>query len=360
MRSNYFLAIAVLAFSTGCGRSTPATADAKAPAQSPAIQTIQVRASEVEDVLDIPAKVEPDPAKVVRVFPPASGRVLELNVRPGDRVTQNQTIAIFQSSDVAQARSDFEKAKADADRAARADRRSSDLYQHGAISQKDYDDAHAEAIAARSELDRAQQRLLMLGGDPNGSFDRIAIRAPKSGVVVDMEAAPGELARSLESSPPLVSIADLTTVWVLGDVFEKDLHRVRVGDAVNITLDAYPGEQWKGIVSNVSDMLDPTQRTSKVRVVLSNPGHRLKPEMFAAIHLVNMKREAILVPAVAVLREGDFSYVFRRAASGEFAKTSVKLGAQHGDQVEIIAGLSSGEQVAAQGAELLREQTESK
>jgi cobalt-zinc-cadmium efflux system membrane fusion protein len=340
----------------GCGKSDkPVAAASGLPGEeSTAVKTITVSRQNVADTVDLAAKVQADPAKVIHIFPPASGRVVALQVRPGDRVKQGQTIAILESSDIASARSDFEKAKIESERSERAAKRASLLFEHEVMAEKDYEDARAQADSARSELARAQQRLRLLGAGENSTSDRVTVTSPRMGVVLDIGASPGELSKSLDSSSPIATIADLSTAWIVGDVYEKDLAYARPGSPVNITLEAYPGESWKGTVASVSDALDPNTRTLKLRVVLENPEHRLKPEMFATIHLTGRAHQAILVPATAVVRDGDAAYVFARSKSGSFDRRTITLGETRGDSVEITSGLSDGDMVVTEGSELLR------
>jgi cobalt-zinc-cadmium efflux system membrane fusion protein len=310
------------------------------------------------DYLEIPARIMPDPAHVVRVFPPLSGRIFGLQVLPGQEVTQGQTIATLQSADIAQARSDFEKAKIEVLRADRALDRGKLLLQHDVLSQADYYELEATDKAAHSEQERARQRIQELGFSEEGVSDTVPIRAPISGAVLDIGTATGELQRSLDNAATIATIANLDTVWVVGDVFERDLGTLQVGRQVKVVVPAYPGVTLTGRVDNVSDAVDPTTHTLKLRVVLNNPGHRLKADMFASIRVPGAPRNLFLLPATAIFYEGDKTYVFVSGAQNKLDKREVTVGrtvdTNGKKNIEVLTGLNDGDKVVAVGSALLR------
>jgi membrane fusion protein, heavy metal efflux system len=349
------VAVGVFLALVSCGRSVDAPADIspKGQPQEPAIRYVKVLQQEVPETLDLAAKVEPDPTKIVRIFPPASGRVVAIEVKPGDHVRRRQTVAVLSSSDVASAQSDFAKAKIEADRATRAMGRQKVLFEHGAAAEKDYLDARAQADAARAELARSGQRLELLNVSPSVATDRVSLASPSGGVVLDVSAAPGEFSKSLESANPLITIADLNTVWIVGDVFEKDVTKIGRGEHVTVTLQAYPGRQWMGHIDSISGALDPATRTLKVRIILSNSDQRLKPEMFGVIHVNASTHQALVVPAAAIIREGNAATVFVKNA-GKPEQRTVTVGQTLNGNVEVLTGLRAGDEIAADGAELLK------
>lgn len=340
---------------TACGGKSGAEAASQASQnQTPVVQTQAVHQQLVPDMLELAAKVQPDPASVVRVFPPAGGRVIEVKVRPGDNVRAGQVIAELQSSDVAQARNDYQKALSEYDRASRILTRSQTLYEHKAIAEKDLQDAQINAQEASADLQRAKEHLHVLGVPLDDSYDVLRVLAPRNGVVLDLGAAPGEYSKALDAPSPVATIADLSTVWVVGDVYEKDLATVHLGSPVDVTVAAYPGQTFHGKLNALSGNIDPNTRTLKVRVDIANPKQLLKPEMFATIRVMRADRPVIVLPTTAVIRDGDQSSVFVEQAPGKFEKRSVQLARTSGAQVEIASGLKPGEQVAVQGAALLR------
>jgi len=350
------LLVAVLSL-TGCGPSGRASAPPEQQSgrfsSAPTIRHVAVERRLVHDVLDLAAKVQPDPTKLVRIYPPTSGRVVSVSVKPGDHVRRGEILAVLQSGDVGTARADFIKAQIEANRANRAMQRIKSLYEHGAAAEKEYIEAQATADSAHAELERATQRLSLFNLPAQGNSDRVGLAAPTDGVVLDISAAPGEFSKSLESSNPILTIADLTTVWVVADLYEKDVAKVRPGSSVIVTLQAYPARSWKGRIASISDALDPVTRTLKIRAVLANPRRELKPEMFGTVRLETGAHSALVVPATAVIREGNKTTVFVDK-DGKAEQRSVTLGATVGTEVEVLSGLQAAEQVASEGAELLK------
>jgi cobalt-zinc-cadmium efflux system membrane fusion protein len=222
------------------------------------------------------------------------------------------------------------------------------------MAQRDYDDIEAANQAAHAELTRTVRRIHMLGFSPEGTSDTVPLRAPISGAVLDIGTASGEMQRSLDNATPIATIANLDSVWILGDVFERDLGTLRSAQSVDVTLPAYPGETLHGRISNISDAIDPTSRTLKVRVVTPNPQHRLKPEMFANLSIARTTSQQFIVPTAAVVHEGTSSYVFMPTASGKYEQHQVTTGTIHDKTVVVTAGLKDGDQIVTAGAALLR------
>jgi cobalt-zinc-cadmium efflux system membrane fusion protein len=353
-REAFVVSFCLLLCLAGCGHSsdnsTPAVSDKQLVEKS--IHFVQVSEQSIPETLDLAAKVQADPTKVFRIFPPISGRILVLEVKPGDHVHHGQTLAVIDSSDAATARSDFAKAKVEAQRAASAADREKTLFEHGAAAEKDYIDARALSDTAVAELARARRRLEILNISLTATTDSLPLLSPAGGVVLNVSAAPGELSRSLETADPLITIADLATVWIVGDVYEKDIRKIERGKQVTVTCDAYPGQQWTGHVDSLFGAIDPATRTLKLRVALHNGDQRLKPEMFAAIHVRVGTHKAIVVPATAIIHEGQTTAVFVESG-GKPEQRNVTTGQSVDGKVEIVSGLQPGQQVAADGAELL-------
>jgi len=345
---------AALVTLSGCSHSGEVEVKAASNDQpaTNSVRYIQVAQEIVPDTVDLAAKVEPDPTKVIRIFPPTAGRVVSISVKPGDRVKGGQTVAVLNSSDAASARSDFAKAKIETERTARIVEREKLLFEHGAAAEKDYLDAQAQADSARAELARAQQRLDLLNVSPTAETDRVSLVAPAGGVVLDVNAAPGEFSKSLESANPLITIADLDTVWIIGDLYEKDAAKVSVDKPVTIAVQAYGNQTWTGRIDSVSGALDPVTRTLKVRVALTNPKQMLKPEMFASMRVRVGTHNAIVVPASAIIREGNAATVFAKVGNTQ-EQRRVTVGQTVDGKVEVLSGVRVGEEVAADGAELL-------
>jgi cobalt-zinc-cadmium efflux system membrane fusion protein len=264
----------------------------------------------------------------------------------------------LQSADIAQARSDFEKAKIEVLRADRALDRGKLLLAHDVLSQADYYELEATDKAAHSEQERARQRIQEYGFTEDGVTDTVPIKAPIAGAVLDIGTATGELQRSLDNAATIATIANLDAVWVVGDVFERDLGSVQVGRQVNILVPAYPQTTLTGRVDNISDAIDPTTHTLKLRVVLNNPGHKLKTDMFATIRVPGAPRTLFVIPATAIFYEGDKTYVFVSGAQNKLEKREVVVGrtvdADGKKNIEVVSGLNDGDKVVAVGSALLR------
>jgi membrane fusion protein, heavy metal efflux system len=338
-----------------CNHDRPEAASANSPPPKSVIETVTASRQQVTNQLMLAAKVMPNPTSVVHIYPPISGRVVALKVLPGQEVSKGQQIGMLQSSDAAQTRADYEKAKIEAARADLQLQRGKELLQHEVMAQRDYDDLKAMDDADHAELERARQALRILGFSENDSSDTIPLRSPITGVVLDVGTAAGELQRSLDNANAIATIADIDPIWVVGDLYPRDLAAVKVGQPVDITVAGYPGEVYHGAVSNISDAVDPTSLTLKVRVVLANPQHKLKPQMFATLAVTNKAGVAIVVPSTAVIQNGSDTFVFVETTSGKYVRRTVTLGVTNEKTDEITQGLEDGEKVVSSGAELLRE-----
>ena len=347
------LASLALLVSTACNRGTNSSQTSIPKAQ--VIETAVVRAGQTTSRLVLPARIVANPTRTVHIYPLISGRVLSLSILPGQAVNKGQTIGTLQSSEAAQARSDFEKAKIEAARADLQLTRAKELLVHDVMAQRDYDDLKAVNEADHSELERARQTLHMLGFSENSTSDIVPILAPISGVVLDVGTGPGELQRSLDNATSIATIADIGSVWIVGDLYPRDQPGVHVGQLAEITVNGYPGLVLHGVVNNISDAVDPVTLTLKVRVVLQNSGLRLKPDMYATMSLSGAAHGAISVPATAVIRDGNTAFVFVQTSPGKYERRTVTLGETHVGTDEIAQGLSDGDTVVTGGAELLRD-----
>ncbi len=351
MRLLFLVALALLPLAA-CRRSE-SLPQTSTPRET-VVETAVVHRQQVASQLVLPAHMMANPTEMVHIYPLISGRVLSLRILPGQEVRKGEKIGTLQSSDAAQARSDFEKAKIEADRADLQLARAKELLAHEVMAQRDYDDLQALDAADHSELERARQTLHLLGFNENDTSDVVPIVAPISGVVLDVGTGPGELQRSLDNATAIATIANIDTIWVVGDLYPRDQASVHVGQAAAITVNGYPGLTLHGAIENISDAVDPVSLTLKVRVVLPNPGHRLKPDMYANMTVTGKQREVIVVPATAVIQNGHDVYVFRETAPGKYERRGVTLGSTSADTDEITQGLSDGDRVVTAGAELLR------
>lgn len=367
------LCVAVAILLAGCGDSAAKqeSAATRNSARSPdlageyvapnanGIVTAKVQLSAVPNYIELPAQIQADPTRVVHVYAPAGGRITEMKVRPWDHVEKGQTLAILDSSDLARAVADYHKALIDNQVKQKELDRATYLYAHSAIAQKDLQQAQGDAQMADAEVQAARAQLQVFGADPDHAGAQLRVVAPRPGVVMDIGASQGEYSNALSAAQPLCTIADISSVWAVGDIYEKDLSAARPGESALVTLNAYPGQTWSGRVSAVSDAVDPNTRTLYLRVVLPNPRGKLKPAMFGSIRLLRSTNEGIVVPSTAVIREGNMAYVFVSESDGRYQRRTVTLGRTLGDSIEIENGVNPGDTVVTQGALLLREAAES-
>jgi cobalt-zinc-cadmium efflux system membrane fusion protein len=221
------------------------------------------------------------------------------------------------------------------------------MYEHGAMAEQDFEVAQDNEDDAKTTLDTATEHLRLLGNDPDKPNGIVDILAPVGGVITDQEVT---IAASVQaySTPNPFTISDLTTVWVVCDVFENDMANVRLGEIADIKLAAYPDRLLKGKITNIGSILDPTIRTAKVRIELPNPGQMMRPGMFATATFYSTdKKTYTSVPASAILHLHDRDWVFI-PTQGKFRRTQVTGGAQLPNQMqEILTGLQPGQQVVS-------------
>ena len=352
--------IAVLAV-LGCSKARDASDPPDAlgtgvtlPEDARGVITAVARQAEVTDYLDINGQIQADPIRVTHVYAPVSGRLATVSVHPADVVREGQPLATLVSSDVAAAAAVYRQAEADTRVKRQQLERSRLLYQNDALPLRDYQQAQADDVSAAATLGSALERMRLLTIDTANVSDAILVAAPRGGVVLDVDAAPGEYVKSLDNATPLCTVADLSTVWAVGDVYENALAGLRAGDPVEVTAVAYPGITWEARLSAVGDAVDTVSRTVKVRVVLGNQDRRLKPAMFVAIRVIRGRRLGVVIPRRAIVMAGTTTYVFVQTRPGRFERRDVVLGPEAGDRVEVRAGVSPGDTVAVEGVELLR------
>jgi membrane fusion protein, heavy metal efflux system len=296
--------------------------------------------------LVVTGAVTPDIARNVPVISLASGRVVAIHARLGDTVKQGQLLLSIRSDDIAGGFSDYRKAVADENLARTQLERASDLYQHGAIALNDFQLAQDTEEKARVDLETKEEHLRLLGNDPTKPKGVVDIVAPVSGVITDQQVTNAAGVQALGSNP--FTISDLSSVWIVCDVYENDLTNVRLGDTAEIVLNAYPGRTFKGRVSNISSILDPSIRTAKVRIEVQNPG-LMRLGMFVKATFHGQTREMhTVVPASAVLHMHDRDFVFTPAPEKKFQRLEVVSGDLLPDNTnlqEVKSGLKPGQQV---------------
>jgi len=297
--------------------------------------------------LEVTGTVLPDISRTVPVITLASGRVVDLRARLGDTVKKGQVLLRVRSDDVAGGFDAYRKAVADELLARKQLERAKDLYAHGAIATQDLETAQDTEDDAKTTLDTATEHLKLLGNDPDKPDGVVDIVAPISGVITDQEVT---IAASVQSysSPNPFTISDLSSVWIVCDVYENDMANVRLGYEADIELNAFPGRVFKGKVSDIGAILDPDIRTAKVRVEVPNPGLIMRPGMFATATFYSTDKHTYTsVPASAILHLHDRDFVFI-PKDGKFRRTEVTSGDQLPNQMqEILSGLQPGQGVVS-------------
>ena len=309
----------------------------------------EVESRNLPDVLRANGSVTPDVSRTIRVTSLGSGRVVDLRARLGDRVHRGQILLRISSSDLATAMADYQKAQADEILSRKALERAQLLSSRGALAEKDTQLAQDTEDKAKIDLQTAEQRVHILGGDPAHAGPLIELRAPVSGTIVEQNVSGFEGVKSLDNTPNLFTIADLSMVWILCDVYENDLGIVGIGDAAEIRLNAYPDQIFRGVVQDISRVLDPNTRSAKVRVVLRNPNGSLRPGMFAvATFRSRRSRPRLVVPGTAILRLQDRDWIFRKEGDQRFRRVEVHaLGEAGSGMVQVQDGLKPGDQIIA-------------
>jgi membrane fusion protein, heavy metal efflux system len=314
---------------------------------------VQAESRELPVELQANGTVNPDVTKTIHVTSLGSGRVIDLKVRLGDYVNKGQVLLVISSPDLGAANSDYQKAKADEDLSRRALDRAQELYAHGAFAEKDLEAAKDTDDKAKVDLRTTAERVRLLGGDPDHPGQLIPLRAPVAGTIVEQNVAGFEGIKSLDNTPNLFTIADLTDVWIVCDVYENNLGDIKVGDSAEIRLNAFSDRVFHGQISDISRVLDPNTRSAKVRIVLGNADGSLRPGMFAVAKFRSRKmRPRVLVPSTAIMRLQDKDWVFRKESGNKFRRVEVHaLGATSDGMQEIADGVKPGEEVVAKALE---------
>lgn len=356
---------------TGCSAKAQFDAAAGAPPKTQIIEEPDLNLVHVSDAqrfrlamacphletpkLSATGVISPDIDQSIPVVSLASGRVIGVYAKLGDDVKKGQLLLKIFSSDVSSAFASYTEAKADEALARKQLDRAELLYQHGAASLNELQVAQDSETKAEAALRAAEQQLRNLGGNPASSNPVISIYAPASGTIVAQNVTPAADVHTPDNQPNLFTIANLSTVWAVANVYENELPQVQAGDAADVVLNAYPGRTFRGRVDNISKILDPGTRTAKVRVVLANPGI-MRAGMFVTVSFHARTGQIYAnVPATSVLHLHDRSWVFVPVKAGQFRRTEVTTGESFNGTVDILSGISPGQQVVADALALSAE-----
>lgn len=306
--------------------------------------------------LEVTGSVAPDVSKSVPAISLAAGRAIEVNVKLGDQVKKGQLLLRVQSNDISNAFSNYQSAVADEKLARSQVERGKTLMDKGAIAQKDLEvliDAEEKAAVA---VRTTTESLRLLGVSTDHPSPIVDVFAPISGVVIEQNVVAGGGVKTPDNSPNLFTIADLSTVWIVCDVYENNLADVQLGDIADVRVNAYPDKVYHARVVNIGPIMDPNIRTAKVRLELPNPGN-LRVGMFVTATFYGKAKQTVTtVPSTAILHLRDRDWVFLPLGNGKFRKVAVVAGRMHeGNIQEVISGLKSGQEVASNALQLSTE-----
>jgi len=318
------------------------------------------------DEIVAPAKVELNPNRVSHAVLPVPGRIVKVMVRLGDSVKEGQPVVTVESPAVSEAESGYRQAensvqqaelavaKADADLA-----RLSDLFEHDAVAKKEVLAAQTVAALSKSALEQAEngreqakRRLELLGLETGKRQQQVTVTAPINGKILEINVVAGEFHN--EVNAPIMTIADLSRVWLSSEVPESDIRHCRVGGTAEVEMIAYPGETFRGRVTRIADSVDVTTRTIKVTAEMDNPGGRLRPEMFGRVHYAGEPMASVWVPEAAVVEVAGSPHVFVEQSRGRFQAVPVELGMRHENGFLVIKGIAASQRVVTAGGIYLK------
>ncbi|SFX96485.1 membrane fusion protein, cobalt-zinc-cadmium efflux system [Janthinobacterium lividum] len=317
------------------------------------LQIAPVQEQEIATQTQAPGSIEAMPEKLVKITPPLAGRITRLQRALGDSVKAGDPLFTLDSAELSAAYADDSKARSALLQARQELERQKALFEAEIAARKEYEAAQAAYDQAGSDARASADKLAQYGAGAGSTRRDYVLRSPIAGTVIAMEGAQGGYWNDINA--PVMTVADLSTVWLSANVAERDLAQVAVGQTASITVDAWPGKAFEGKVAYVGAVLDPETRTVKVRVAIDNRAGAFKPGMFAHAGFAGASRRALLVPASAVLQSGPSTRVMVERSPLRFEPRTVQVGASHGEQVEIVSGLKAGERIVVKEGVLLND-----
>jgi cobalt-zinc-cadmium efflux system membrane fusion protein len=323
------------------------------------IEVVTIGDQDVDDTILTSGRVTFDDLRVAHIYSPVTGKVVQINAQLGERVKKGESLAVIESPDIGSAVSDLHKADADLIAAEHAYRREKDLAAKSAGTQVDLENAEDNYRKAKAEMERAQQKAYLLRqGNANSVSGTYTLSTPIDGEVITRNLNPGIEVQGQyggNTVTELFTVGELDEVWVLADIYEMDLARVKIGSPCVVSTVAYKDKRFEGKVDWVSGMLDPTTRTAKVRCTFANKDRMLKPEMYATAQISVEQRRALAIPRNAILRLGDQTVVFVQKSDEngtvkyERMPVSVDEG-ESSDWLVVQHGLEAGQRIVVSGA----------
>lgn len=318
-------------------------------AQIITIDTIQV--CKITDELTLNGRVTFDPEQTARVFPIFGGTIIEINAEIGDYVKKGSTLAVIRSGEVAYYEKQLKDAAQNIQTAQRNFQATEDLFQSGMASEKDVMIAKQEVTSAHSEYQRLQEIFSIYNISSNSSYH---IKAPVSGFIVEKNISKGMLIRD-DQGEDLFTISGLTDVWVIADVYESDINKVREGDPVRITTLAYPDKEFTSTIEKISHMLNEESKTMSARIKLRNDNYMLKPGMFTNVYVQSFfpERSIPRINSHALIFENGKNYIVVVTPDNQTEIREIELYKQSGKYCYVSSGINEGERIINKNALLV-------
>ena len=329
------------------------------------LQLKQVRVEELStkapaDAIKLTGTIEFNADRMAKILPPVSGHVQNLAANVGDIVHKDDVLFVLSSREVAAAIADHVASHKDLELAAKTCAMTQDLFEHQAASRMALQQAENELAKAQSRVTQTEESLRVLGlsadaaGELTGQPSRVPVLAPIDGTVIERGVTNAQFVGP--ENPPLITIADLSSVWVQADIFERDLRHITIGQYGDVTTAAYPSERFTARVSRVGSVIDTQTRTAKLRFLVSNPDARLKPGMFASIALhLREPSTSLTVPAKAVFVENGRTFAYIKVGPQEFKRQEIETVRSGPDRLRVTHGMKAGDQIVSDGVLLLRQ-----
>jgi len=339
----------------GCQSAEPKNADEKAKYVIPdslvkLLQIDTVATSKVVNAITLSGKVDFNADNVVKIYPPLSGIVQNATAMLGDYVKAGQALAVIKSSEMAGYSNDLTTAESNLQVAQKTLDATNDMFKSGLASQKDQVMAEAGFNQAKSTLEKAQRILQLNGGNKNGEY---TAKSPINGFIVEKFVTNNMVLRA-DNSTSLFTISDLKVVWIIANVYESNIPFIKTGDSVDISTLSYPGKIFRGKVDKIMNVLDPTNKVMKVRIVLANPDYLLKPEMFANVTVNTTENKQMLsIPSSALIFDHSQYYVLVYKSPSDVSIRPVNVVNTVGNKAFISGGLTQGEKLIASPVAIL-------
>jgi len=330
--------------------------------KSSGVEVKQIALENAAIPLSATAVIEMNMDRSAKISPRVAGRAVRISASQGDRVKTGQALAYLDSVELDQAWADYLKAQGKFELARKNSQREETLFEKKIAPEKDVLRAKQELGEAEADLNLAKERFRMLGVDVSqfsaskgdGNHPLIPVTTPVGGVVIEKTVTQGEM---VNSDKTLFTVADLSTLWVVIDIYEKDISRLRLGTGVKVSVTAFPEKTFRGKIAYIGDVVDEKTRTEKARVTIDNSSGLLKPGMFATVLIEttgSAPQRLIAVSEEAVIIDGTKRYVFIQTAPDKFSIRQIEAGRTVGDRLEIVSGLKEGEKVVVKGAFILK------